>query len=124
MIRAAVIGLLVLAGCAEKPGPCPADQARNGEGKCVALAESLPPGFVLDKPTPPPPGYVVDAPAKDEYLADQDAIADFNREQLAKRAAEDARDDAEWKADRRADRIVEAQRDTQRELKRVADKLD
>lgn len=127
MIRTAAIALvLALTACAAESGPCPTDQARNADGKCVALQESLPPGFVLDKPAElasPPAGYVADAPSKDEYIADQEAIAAFNREQEAKSEARRAREDAEWAADRRTDRVVEAQKETQQKLDAIADKL-
>lgn len=112
MIRTAAIALvLALSACAK--GPCPADQARNADGVCVALQESLPPGFVLDKP----------APSKDEFIAQQEAIAAFNREQEAKDEARRIREQAEWAADDRTDRVVEAQQETQRKLDAIADKL-
>lgn len=119
----ALVIMLTLGGCAASP--CPDGQARDNGGACVAIADPPPPpGFVPVEDIPPPPPGFEPVPAKDEYVADQEAIAAYNREQLERRAEEDARHEAQWRADRRADRIVEAQEATQRELKRVADKLD
>lgn len=113
----ALVISLTLAGCAAEP--CPDGQARDNSGTCVAIAAApaarppLPPGYTWEKP-----------PAKDAYIADQDSIAAFNREQEASERADFERREAERAADRRTDRIVEAQEATQRELKRVADKVD
>lgn len=128
MTRIILLALPALALAACTQAPCPDGQARDNGGQCVAIAPpapvttaekklpDLPPGFEWETPQPPPPGYVIDAPAKDEYVVDQGAVAEFNRREEAKEEARRARDDAEWRADRRADRIVEAQEDTRRAI--------
>ena len=100
-----------LAGC----GP----QANN-----AATSPPPPAGYVLDTPPPPPPGFVVDAPAKEEFIADQEAIAEFNQRQQDKADAEWQARRAEAAADARTSRLVEAEKATQRKLDAIADKMD
>lgn len=103
---------------------CVALAACGPQPNVAATSPPPPAGYVLDTPPPPPPGFVVDAPAKDEFIADQEAIAEFNQRQQDRYDADRRAFRAEQAADDRTDRIVEAQRDTQRKLDAIADKRD
>ena len=103
---------LLLVGCAQSPAPAP-----------VAAVEAIqppPPGYVIETAPPPPPGYEIEAPSKDEFIADPETVAAFNRNEEAKEAARRAA----WAADDRSARIVRAQEETTRAVERVADRLD